>query len=65
MLLVMILTARIGKVTIKIPGLAGATQGSPADGEVFSYVPGAGDDEESWAFGLTPKLFWDNRQAIL
>ena len=26
----------------------------------YIYVPGAGDDEESWAAGLTPRLFWAN-----
>lgn len=26
----------------------------------YVYVPGAGDDEESWAVGLTPRLFWAN-----
>ena len=26
-------------------------------GHSFAYVPGAGDDEESWARGLTPQLF--------
>ena len=29
------------------------------------YVQGAGDDEESWALGLTPKMFWENRNLIL
>ncbi|KAI3709578.1 hypothetical protein L2E82_39344 [Cichorium intybus] len=26
----------------------------------WNYIPGAGDDEESWARGLTPILFWNN-----
>uniref|UniRef100_A0A7C9AWQ3 Initiator tRNA phosphoribosyl transferase family protein n=1 Tax=Opuntia streptacantha TaxID=393608 RepID=A0A7C9AWQ3_OPUST len=26
----------------------------------WSYIPGAGDDEESWARGLTPVLFWNH-----
>lgn len=25
----------------------------------WNYIPGAGDDEESWARGLTPVLFWN------
>ena len=29
----------------------------------YSYVPGAGDDEESWAKGLTPALFWQHQQV--
>lgn len=31
----------------------------------YVYVPGAGDDEESWACGLTPGLFWDHWSALL
>lgn len=26
----------------------------------WNYIPGAGDDEESWARGLSPSLFWKN-----
>lgn len=26
----------------------------------WNYIAGAGDDEESWARGLTPLLFWNN-----
>jgi hypothetical protein len=29
------------------------------------YVKGAGDDEENWARGLTPELFWRHRETIL
>lgn len=29
----------------------------------FDYVPGAGDDEESWARGLTPELFWHKKEV--
>ena len=28
----------------------------------YTYVPGAGDDEESWSNGLTPERFWQLRQ---
>lgn len=31
----------------------------------YVYVPGAGDDEESWAAGLTPALFWQHCEALL
>lgn len=34
-------------------------------GWTFEYVPGAGDDEESWARGLTPQLLWAHKQARL
>lgn len=29
------------------------------------YIQGAGDDEESWAQGLTPATFWRRREEIL
>ncbi|KAL3137186.1 hypothetical protein ABBQ32_006750 [Trebouxia sp. C0010 RCD-2024] len=31
----------------------------------YTYVPGAGDDEESWAEGLTPGLFWKHQQELI
>ncbi|KAF7819763.1 initiator tRNA phosphoribosyl transferase family protein [Senna tora] len=31
----------------------------------WNYIPGAGDDEESWARGLSPSLFWDNVYDII
>jgi tRNA A64-2'-O-ribosylphosphate transferase len=31
----------------------------------WHYIPGAGDDEESWARGLTPALFWKNSYDLL
>ena len=31
----------------------------------YSYVPGAGDDEEAWSRGLTPQLFWQHRAELL
>ncbi|KAG2445329.1 hypothetical protein HYH02_008795 [Chlamydomonas schloesseri] len=31
----------------------------------YMYVPGAGDDEESWAAGLTPAVFWAHQAALL
>lgn len=33
--------------------------------EGFEYVQGAGDDEEVWAMGLTPRSFWEHREWIL
>jgi len=32
---------------------------------VFDYVPGAGDDEETWGMGLTPPLMWASWERIL
>lgn len=31
----------------------------------WSYIPGAGDDEESWARGLSPSLFWKHATHII
>jgi len=36
-----------------------------ACGAPWAYVPGAGDDEESWANGLTPATFWAHADALL
>ncbi|CAM8887253.1 unnamed protein product [Rhodiola kirilowii] len=31
----------------------------------WNYIPGAGDDEESWARGLTPGLFWKHAYDLI
>ncbi|CAN8284769.1 unnamed protein product [Cochlearia groenlandica] len=31
----------------------------------WSYIPGAGDDEESWSRGLSPSLFWANVDDLI
>ncbi|KAJ1665308.1 tRNA A64-2'-O-ribosylphosphate transferase [Coemansia sp. RSA 1813] len=31
----------------------------------FNYVQGAADDQEMWALGLTPRMFWKHRDALL
>lgn len=31
----------------------------------WNYIPGAGDDEESWARGLSPNLFWKNAYDLI
>ena len=36
-----------------------------SDGRSFAYVPGAGDDEESWARGLKADAFWRARRRVL
>ena len=43
---------------------AGLADG-PGPGTSFSYVPGAGDDQESWSRGLTAPAFWANRTQLL
>ena len=34
-------------------------------GVPYAYIPGAGDDEESWAKGLTPAVFWAHKETVL
>ena len=29
------------------------------------YIQGAGDDAEAWAKGLTPDIFWENKEVLL
>ncbi|KAH9301190.1 hypothetical protein KI387_012773, partial [Taxus chinensis] len=36
-----------------------------ADEYSWSYIPGAADDEESWARGLSPNLFWKHSYNII
>lgn len=31
----------------------------------WNYIPGAGDDEESWARGLSPHLFWKHAYSLI
>ncbi|KAJ2779467.1 tRNA A64-2'-O-ribosylphosphate transferase [Coemansia interrupta] len=31
----------------------------------YRYVQGAADDHETWALGLTPRLFWKHRRTLL
>uniref|UniRef100_A0A7S3G5C0 Uncharacterized protein n=1 Tax=Palpitomonas bilix TaxID=652834 RepID=A0A7S3G5C0_9EUKA len=38
--------------------------GRPLQGENV-YFQGAGDDEESWAMGLAPEAFWQNKDRLL
>ncbi|PGH08561.1 tRNA '-O-ribosylphosphate transferase [Blastomyces parvus] len=28
------------------------------------YIQGAGDDSEAWSYGLTPKIFWENKSTL-
>eukprot|EP00466_Bigelowiella_natans_P004645 jgi/Bigna1/73987/fgenesh1_pg.27_\ len=31
----------------------------------WSYIQGAGDDEENWALGLRPQVYWRHREKLL
>lgn len=53
-----------------VSAIAAMTSAAPVDVTVgvsreWTYVQGAGDDEETWARGLTPELFWANRVFLL
>lgn len=52
---------------ILVSASASGTVGAQRMSSEFSwhYIPGAGDDEESWARGLTPALFWKNSYDLL
>jgi len=39
--------------------------GSDAPRESWTYIQGAGDDQEVWALGLTPRLFWAHENWLL
>lgn len=39
--------------------------GKASDSWSYVYVPGAGDDEESWACGLNPKMFWQHCSELI
>lgn len=56
-----------GQVGVQAGGQGGGQVGGQGGGQTYSYtyVPGAGDDEESWAEGLTPALFWKHQQVSI
>ena len=35
------------------------------EGSENGYIQGAADDQEAWSYGLTPKLFWSNKEQLL
>lgn len=37
--------------------------GEEEGGWTYEYVPGAGDDEETWARGLTPSLLFRHQEV--
>ena len=41
------------------------TNPSSVDSLFDGYIKGAADDEETWAFGLTPELFWEYTSRTL
>ncbi|KAK6248598.1 hypothetical protein QUC31_020163 [Theobroma cacao] len=43
----------------------GVTQHRTTSEFSWNYIPGAGDDEESWARGLSPNLFWNHAYDLI
>ncbi|CAL9059873.1 uncharacterized protein C3F10.06c-like [Musa acuminata AAA Group] len=43
----------------------GISQSRTSSGFSWHYIPGAGDDEESWARGLSPDLFWKHAFELI
>ena len=52
-------------VTASAPLWRHGERRSTAEGQSFAYIPGAGDDEESWAGGLAADVFWSRRRALV
>lgn len=48
-----------------IPGSVEMEEGEDARTQTFYYLPGAADDEETWAEGLTPDLLWKHQRRLL
>lgn len=44
---------------------SGAYQQKTTSEFSWNYIPGAGDDEESWARGLSPNLFWKHAYELI
>ncbi|XP_027176394.1 tRNA A64-2'-O-ribosylphosphate transferase-like isoform X1 [Coffea eugenioides] len=44
---------------------SGAYQQKTTSEFSWNYIPGAGDDEESWARGLSPNLFWKHAYDLI
>lgn len=57
--LVGILRLCMNRVMLFPPGQDSDEEG----GWTYEYVPGAGDDEESWAEGLTPGLLYTHQEV--
>lgn len=44
---------------------SGMSQLRTTSGFSWHYIPGAGDDEESWARGLSPDMFWKHSFELI
>lgn len=52
-------------ILVSASSSTGFTQIRTTSEHSWNYIAGAGDDEESWARGLSPNLFWKNAYEII
>lgn len=52
-------------ILVSASSSSGAVQHRTTSEFSWNYISGAGDDEESWARGLTPNLFWKHAIVVI
>ncbi|KAK8550278.1 hypothetical protein V6N12_038995 [Hibiscus sabdariffa] len=52
-------------ILVSASSSSGVTQHRTTSEFSWNYIPGAGDDEESWARGLSPNLFWSHAYDLI
>ncbi|XP_022731331.1 uncharacterized protein C3F10.06c isoform X3 [Durio zibethinus] len=52
-------------ILVSASSSSGVTQHRTTSEFSWNYIPGAGDDEESWARGLSPNLFWNHAYDLI
>ena len=52
-------------ILVSATSTSGVTQHRTTSEFSWNYIPGAGDDEESWARGLSPNLFWNHAYDLI
>lgn len=52
-------------ILVSASSTSGVTQHRTTSEFSWNYIPGAGDDEESWARGLSPNLFWNHAYNLI
>ena len=58
-------SVRMGKAAPEEPETDGDHEGGDEGSQTYCYVPGAGDDEETWAAGLIPDLLSQHWQRLV
>ncbi|TYH15249.1 hypothetical protein ES288_A05G027000v1 [Gossypium darwinii] len=52
-------------ILVSASSTSGVTQHRTTSEFSWNYIPGAGDDEESWARALSPNLFWNHAYDLI